>query len=177
MLFLERCIRIVASIGTGGGGGVNGDMRLEHFVLEVLAVDPEEWAEKRTPALAESVQLSTLGSTYSHLEECLGDGNPLETVLPEFKEELTGEALAETQVAMGNLDLSALLPAFRNFLDRLRDDSFAGNPAHPLKLWLGNESVDGDNELQDLPWYDDHFPELPTMATAVATFRALRGDS
>lgn len=176
MVFLERCIRFVASLGSGAGGaGIDGGMTLEQFVTAVLHVDPAEWALIRTPTLADGIKLETLGSGYSFLEECLSDGNPLDAVLGIYKVPLSGETLAETQRATGVLDLPVLLPVFRHFLNRLRD-GFSADPQHPLKVWLANEPVNESTVLDDLPWFADHFPEQALMSHAVATFRTLSGD-
>jgi hypothetical protein len=45
------------------------------------------------------------------------------------------------------------------------------------QAWLGSEPVNEDTSLEDLAWFNEHFPEEPLLAHAVATFRALAGDA
>ena len=176
MGFLERCIRFVASLGSGAGrAGVDSNMPLGEFVTTLLHLDPTQWADVSTPTLAEGVQLSTLASAYSFLEDCLGNGNPLDRVLPCYQEDLPDTTMKDIQLALPNLQLPVLLPIFRHFLERLRDGA-TSDPTHLLRDWLVHEPVDPNTDLADLAWFDRHFPVSPQLAHAVATFRALSRD-
>ena len=150
-------------------------MSLGEFVTTLLRLDPTQWADVSTPTLAEGVQLSTLASAYNFLEDCLGNGSPLDRVLPCYKEDLPDATMKDIQLALPNLQLPVLLPIFRHFIERLRDGA-TSDPTHLLRDWLGHEPVDPNTDLADLAWFDRHFPASPQLAHAVATFRTLARD-
>jgi len=179
MLFIERCVRFISSLGGGGGGvGLDPDMTLERFATTVLIVDAAEWTTLRTPSLSDGVTMSTLGSTYRVLEDwtiASTGADAYAKIGEQFKADIPADLLGELRRSMAHMDLPVLLVGFRFLIDQMKNNA-SFQPEHPITLWLGEAPVDHNTQIVDLGWFEAYFPSGLLCQHAVATYRTLLGD-
>lgn len=80
---------------------------------------------------------------------------------------------AELNAMRSSVDLSVLLPAWREFLIAHCQEEFQSNVA-PLKdslAWV-EANADGDY-FKDIPWFDKFFPSSVELKYALAAYRLI----
>lgn len=88
---LESAIAfIIALSGMSGAASVTSADTLEHFILDILMVHPEEWKEAATPTISRTVKLCHLKSLYFLLEGASG-GSRLDVLGDNYKVKLSDE--------------------------------------------------------------------------------------
>ena len=85
------------------------------------------------------------------------------------------EHVAGLQLALGVLDVPALIPPFRHFLDQLQDGAQL-SPTLPLKECLRYSPLSAEIDLGDLAWFEDGFPESLCLAQALSAFQMISAD-
>ena len=170
---LEMCITFIVSVSGGGTdlsrkSSLDPYTPLQNYILNTLLIDPAIWSEITTQTISQSVRICHLQSLFLNLEEKMS-GNPVDNIAQRYREELVASQEDNLKRAAKHLDLTILLPIFRNFIiSQLTDPNW--EPNENLKEYLTYAA--GDFDLDSAPWYD-HFPDTLTLAHAYRIYLLL----
>jgi len=167
MRMVEMCINFLVMTGDAAGAGrVDPSLLFADYARNALLVDAAAWEELRTPTIASQVQLCHLQALFMALEERM-HGSPFDAAVgEEFRLPLPAEAVNVLTAGMAFYDTDLLLPVLRDFmLENLRHCS----PDLELKEYLEYQHDD----LIDLEWFQNYFPDSILLRHCFATFEWL----
>eukprot|EP00993_Chasmostoma_nieuportense_P001228 NODE_2127_length_1272_cov_31.496943_g2022_i0.p1 GENE.NODE_2127_length_1272_cov_31.496943_g2022_i0~~NODE_2127_length_1272_cov_31.496943_g2022_i0.p1 ORF type:complete len:172 (-),score=47.64 NODE_2127_length_1272_cov_31.496943_g2022_i0:62-577(-) len=168
MTLLEECIRFLVTAGGGLVSTIEGKVKLQDYLVEVLLLPPDTWADVLTPTICQHVLLSHLQSLYVSLDE-REHGSVEDNVLRQFTLDLTPALSDCLRAALPSLHVSELAATLKQFMaEQLTKDCWS--PTHELKKYLGYF----DAELADEDWFEAFFPHDLQLAHATATYILLQ---
>lgn len=143
---LEDCISFLTS--AGGSASLDGEMKLETYLLHTLLLDPAKWAEMSCPTICSQVRLCHLKSLLDGIEERRSGGDPLKDIMPSrFRVPLTdklSKQLRQAVDAVHSLEVvsattDTLLQCLLNYFNTEAGSMYGSTLAEYLE-WAGADA-------------------------------------
>lgn len=165
MQILEICIQFIVSIGSSSTKNFDGRTTLSSYVLNTLHIPQSEWDEISTTTIQQQICLRNIQALYILLEAQVS-GNPLDDVLDEFSENLSGDQENMVRLAGSKMDVDYLVTCMHDFMISQLTKP-AHNPSTNLKEFLGYF-----NDLNFEDWWEE-FPEGLELRHTRAVYEVL----
>lgn len=172
--FLEEVIEFISAISHGSKDGVlPPGMPLVQYVTGSMLVPEDRFASKASPTVLSTVCLCHLQSLFFFLEEN-ANGSFLDKILPQYRTPLSADQRDDLLRAQPQLDVAVCLNAMRELM--LESPGLLNEPGPGADIGL-RDYLDfievGDESMDEIESYDQHFPTSLTIGTCLAAYQLL----
>jgi len=175
---LEVCISFLLT--TGGSFAqhrdelVSNKLLSKHSKQDLLMDDNSKESEFDSKTISQQVQLKHIDSLWKLLRDCTVT-DAFANVRPKYRQALheKSKTVLLSLVQQKKLDLDILLPIMKDFItSQLREDQTAAT--RTIKETIGFCEAN-DQNLSELAWFKQFFPEYLLMSSIMEAYRALEG--